>query len=44
MQEYHEPHNQYKLNITLINTFLKQLKQEHPWLEEIEVTVKNSTD
>jgi putative transposase len=30
--------NQYKLNITLINTFLKQLKQEHPWLEEIEST------
>ena len=31
-------HNQYKLNITLINTFLKQLKQENPWLEEIEST------
>ena len=30
--------NQYKLNITLINTFLKQLKQENPWLEEIEST------
>ena len=28
--------NQYKLNITLINTFLKQLKQENPWLKEIE--------